>query len=379
MLLSALCATAIPAARAAPDHLKLNAAQIGRLAIRTAAPQPAEHGRLSDLPARTVVPPQQSHVVSAPLAGIVTQVTVAPGQSVRRGDVLFQLSSPALAELRKGASQAQIHLQLAERNARRDQQLLDEGLIAESRHRASQATLAEARVAHAERREALRLAGAAADGSSTVAIRAPIEGIVLELMVSPSARVESAAALARVAAIDPLWLEIQVPLRDAARIAPDAPVTLRDSALTARIVASAGQIAAESQSVVLRAALPNPARTVRPGQFFSVSVPVTAATAGAAAPSAPAANAGAASASGAASPAGRLWQVPAGALARLDEKTVVFVRDADGFRIVPVQVREAGGELTVISADLAVDAAIVVSGATSLKAVASGIGAAPGP
>ena len=337
---------------AASEHVKVTATQITKLAVQTAAPQAAEQAQLNDLPARVVVPPRQLHLISAPLAGVVTQVAVPAGQWVRRGELLFQIASPGVAQLRKDVSQAAIHLQLAERTAKRDQQLLDEGLIAESRYRASQASLAEARVVQTERREAMRLAGVdpRAGADSSVAIRAPIDGIVMELMVSPSARVEASAALAKVAIPDPLWLEIQVPLRDAARVAAGALVALAGSTLTARIVATSSDVAADSQSVIVRAELANSARRLRPGQFFSVSVPMTPLV------------------------SGPLWRLPSAALVRIDEQALVFVRDDSGFRLVPITVHSANGDQSVVSGKITSNDAIVVTGATSLKAIAIQVG-----
>ncbi len=351
-----LIVVTLSAAQAAPAPIKVTAAQISKLGIQLAQPQAAVTGQLSGLSARVVVPPRQMHVLSAPLAGVVTETGVSPGDSVRRGQVVFQLASPAAAELRRSSAQALIQLQLAERNAKRDQQLLDEGLISESRHRLSQSTLAESRVVLAERRESMRLAGVQthAGAQGTVPLRAPIDGIVLELMVSPSARVEASAPLVRIAQADPLWLEIQLPLRDAARAAVGAMIKVPGTDQMARVIGVAGDVSAETQTVNVRALVPNAERRLRPGQFLVIDLPVK-------------------DAGGAA-----LWRLPTAAIVRIDEQAMVFVRDRNGFQLKPVQVRQSDSNFTIVSAEFDAETMIAVSGATSLKAIATGVGSAGG-
>ncbi len=72
------------------------------------------------LPATVVVPPAQERVVAAPLAGLVTELCAAPGDSVAAGQVLAVLKSSELASGQQAAAQAAIQLRLAEQAAQRD-------------------------------------------------------------------------------------------------------------------------------------------------------------------------------------------------------------------------------------------------------------------
>lgn len=374
------------AATSAPQHVEVAERQRLALDITTKPPKPATETRLAALAARVVVPPGQLHQVSAPLAGSLSEVLIATGQTVRRGQVLFRLSSPALAELRRSAAQAGIQREQAERNARRDQQLFDEGLISESRHRASQSALAEARLQSAERREALRLAGAESDAKlqTGLAVRSPIDGIVLELLASPSARVEAAAPLARVARIPPLWLEIEMPVVQAARVPIGArvlrPADPPGTPALAIVQSFAAEVADATQTVRARALVGESGSGLRPGQFLSVDLvfePAGASAAAASGASVPASVGGSAPAAGATVPA--RWRLPAAALARIDDGTFLFVRDRDGFRLVPARLQDSFGEEVIVEAALAADASIAVTGVSSLKAIAAGIGAVGKP
>ena len=85
------------------------------------------------------MPLQQQRVVGAPVAGLLEQVDVLLGQSVRAGQVLALMRSPALVELQRGLVEAEVRAQLADETERRDRALLDEGLIPEARWRSARA------------------------------------------------------------------------------------------------------------------------------------------------------------------------------------------------------------------------------------------------
>lgn len=364
MLAIALTLTA-PAAWTA-DPLVLNADQIARLGIELAPPLPAgEGGSLQRLPARVIVPPRQLHVVGAPVAGLVTQVAVAPGQAVRRNEVLLRIASASVAELRRGLAQAEIQARQAERTAQRDRQLQEEGLIAEARLRASEAARDEARLMLAERQAALRLSGATAGppgAQDEVIVRAPVDGVVMESMVSPSSRIESATPLLKLAAGGTQWLEVELPLRDAPRVSPEAWLTVDGVARRARGLGFAPEVASGSQTVTLRAQVQAVAGApaLRPGQF--VMVDVAGERAGPSAMPPPAAG------------GEPLWRVPVSAIVRIDDRPLVFARTAEGFRAVPVALRATGAAEAVVAGALSAQDRIAVGGASSLKAVAVGVG-----
>mgnify|MGYP002137593477 CR=1 FL=1 len=99
--------------------------------------------------------------VSAPVAGMIEQLAVAPGDNVRRGQVLARLAGPQGLELQRDALQASAQATLQQQNLKRDEQLFAEGLIAESRLQATRAAAAQATAQAGERRQGLALAGLA--------------------------------------------------------------------------------------------------------------------------------------------------------------------------------------------------------------------------
>ena len=357
---AALCAGLLAGspAGAAPD-VRVSVDQARALGIETAAPRAQSGGELHGLPAQVTVPPAQMLVVSAPLAGLIEQVGVALNEPVRRNQRLARLQSPALADMQRGFLQAAAQFDLARGNAQRDEALFKEGIIAESRHRASASQLAEATAALAERRQALKLAGMS-DGaldrlrseralSSQIDVLAPIDGVVVEQPAIAGQRVEAAAPLFTVARLSPLWLEIQVPIGQAARIRERAAVTVPAHQAGGRVI-TIGRSVSANQTIMVRAEISQGAEHLRPGQLVEANL-----------------------SSGAAGPA-RHWGVPAAALVRSGGRTLVFVQVPGGFRAQPVTLISESATDAVVAGELNGSEAIAVRGVAALKAALAGIG-----
>lgn len=350
-------APAAPAA-ASGDALKVSEAQVRALGIETAGLQARPSARLDGLPAQVTVPNHQVRMVSAPLAGLVEQVLVASQQSVRKGQLLARMQSPALAEQQHTYLQAVTRLELERANVERDESLFRAGVLAERALLATRAAYNVASVDLAERIQALRLAGMS-DASveqlragrrvgTAIDLHAPIDGVVIEQLGLVGQRVEAAAPLLRIARLEPLWLEIQVPVARLAAVAAGAAVTVPALEAEGRVIAVGRSVAAGTQTALVRAEVSRGAERLRPGQFVEVSL--------------------------AAQPAGGQWEVPNAAIARVAGRTVVFVRTAAGFRAQPVRVVGEGAESSLVAADLESGAKVAVKGVAALKAAALGIG-----
>jgi len=347
------CLTLGLSACASAAELRLEPAQIRALGITTAAPESQTSSEVIGLAAEVMVPNNQLHVVSTPLPGLVEAVQVAVNEPVRRGQVLARMQSTALAEAQRGYLQALTQQQLAQANLDRDNRLAAEGLIAESRLLSTRAGHVEATALLAERRHALRLAGMddkAIQGlqtgsaiSSSVIVAAPVNGVVIDQMAQAGQRLEAFTPLYRIAQLDPLWLEIQVPLARAAGVREGAAVRVPSAEAAGRIISVGRSVTPESQTVMLRALIGTNAARLRPGQYVEAAVSV---------------------AGGAAAH----WRIPAGALARIGDKPHVFLRTPGGFRALEVAVVNEAPKAMVVSGPLSADARIAVTGVAALKA-----------
>lgn len=341
------------------QDIALDARQIKGLGITTAAPVARSTSEIAGLAAEVMVPNSQLHVVSTPLPGLVESVLVAVNETVKKGQVLARMRSTALAEAQRAYLQAHTQLELARANLDRDNSLAAEGLIAESRLLSTRATHAEATALLAERLQALRLAGLSERDidrlrkgtaiSSSVAIRAPAAGVVIEQLAQAGQRLDAYTPMYRLAQLDPLWLEIQVPLARAAGIAEGAAVRIPAADASGRVISIGRSVTPESQTVMLRALIDRNAGRLRPGQYAQASIAVQA---------------------GAASQ----WQVPPGAIARANDGVFVFVATAGGFRAVPVAIVSETAGAAIVTGALDPARPIAVEGVSALKARLMGLG-----
>jgi len=338
------------------------------------------------LPALVTVPAAQASMVAAPLAGLVDRILVAPNQSVRRGQLLATLQSQGLAEAQRAWLQAAAQRQLALANLQRDQALQAEGIVSEARYQATRSLALEANAAADERRQALRMAGMAeaaidamtsrlpgepaalnaatqpASGASTagsvntaVSIVAASDGVVIEQMVQLGQRVEASAALFRVARLDPLWLEIQLPAARLTGLRPGAVVRVPAAQASGRLISIGRVLNPASQTLLARAEITQGASRLYANQTVEADIAL-----------------GEAVVTGNASAAA--WTVPAAALVRNAERLQVYVRSAAGFRAVSVSLLRDGANEVQLGAALRDQDQVVVRGVAAIKAALAGIG-----
>lgn len=358
-LFGLLMLAATPITHAA-DSVVLTAKQIQTLGIVTAGLTAKSNGEVSGLPAQVVVPGNQLYVMSSPMPGLVEQTLVGVGDSVRKGQVMATLQSPAFAEAQRGYLQASVQAQLAKDNLARDESLFKDGIIAESRYRQSRGAALEANAALAERKQLLRLSGMndsamnkLLDGNLTnsLTLTAPIDGVVLEKTVSAGQRLDAAVPMFKVAKLTPLALEIQAPVAMTRDLKVGANIEIPAFDASGRLTAIGRGLTGSNQSVLLRGTITKGTENLRPNQFVEASIATGI------------------------SNSGKQWEIPNSAIARVDGKSMVFVTTPQGFHAQTVSIKNAGAQNSVISADLKGDEQIAVIGVSSLKSSLLGIGA----
>jgi RND family efflux transporter MFP subunit len=341
------------------EEIVLNAAQIQTLGIVSAPLPTMQHGELAGMPAQVVIPGNQLFTVSTPLPAMLEQTLVGVGDPVRKGQKLATLQSPALAEAQRGLLQSSTQAQLAKENLARDEQLWKDGIISESRLRATQSQYREANAALAERKQLLRLSGMSdadvarlqSDNmlSSQLAVTSPINGVVLEKSANAGQRLDAAVPLFTVAQLEPLALEIQVPLASTSGLKIGANVTVPAYNAKGRLTAIGRSLSGGNQTILLRALIKDGAANLRPGQFVEATIGTVGDTPD-------------------------QWSIPNGALARIGSKVVVFIESAKGYRSEEVTVLHEGATDSVVTGKLKGVEKIAVRGVSALKASLMGIG-----
>ncbi|MFA4968975.1 MAG: efflux RND transporter periplasmic adaptor subunit [Sulfuritalea sp.] len=343
-------------ALAADEPVRLTPEQATRSGIVSAALADMKAGAGIRLPAQVVVPPAQIEVIAAPLPAMVAALGAAYGETVKKGQWLVRLQGAQVLELQRDFANAQAQANLAGESLRRDESLYADGIIAQGRLSATRAVAQQAALLLAERRQALRLAGAAEPGTGSAAlsgkteVRAPFDGVVLEASVQPGSRVDSMTPLFKLGRLAPLWLEIQAAPAQAGGIRRGDAVSIPGCTQAGRVVLVAPQLQAASQSLLIRAELPKPDGCIRPFQYVQAEI------------------------ASARQLADKTWRVPSSALVRHQGEVWVFLEAPGGFRPVAVKVLDETPDTTLVAADLAAESRLAVKGVSTLKAKWLGLG-----
>ncbi|MFA6972449.1 MAG: efflux RND transporter periplasmic adaptor subunit [Gallionella sp.] len=343
----------------ADENIAVSAKQVQALGITTIALPNKQSGDVSGLPAQVVIPGNQMYIISTPLTAMIEQTLVGVGDSVKRGQPIASLQSPALAEVQRGFLQASVQNQLARENLARDESLYKDGIISETRYRTTRSLSLEAQAAFSERKQMLRLSGMSDSAiaqlqsgnnlSSLLTITSPIDGVVLEKTASAGQRLDAAVPIFKIAKLSPLALEIQAPLAVTRDLKIGAAISAPAYAASGKLTAIGRSLTGTNQTVLLRGIILLGAENLRPGQFVEASISTTA-------------NAGA------------QWNIPNSAISRIAGRTVVFVQTSQGFRAQTIQVLNEGAQNSVISGAFKGVEKIAVHGVSALKSSMMGIG-----
>jgi cobalt-zinc-cadmium efflux system membrane fusion protein len=363
----------------------LTAAQVRHGRIRwepVAASSAAEHASALATPAATVpgqVAPDEDRTarLGAPARGRVLSVRVSPGDHVRTGQVLVTLESPdadaAKSDLSKAAANVtakQAQAKYASSARDRAERLLTlkaiprqeyERAIAEHELAQSELTQAEAEL---RRSRMTAMALSASDGpEGGIALKAPLDGVMLERLAVPGTVVEAGTPLVVITDPSALWLVVDAPetllgwLRVGTTVRFTVPAYPADT-FRARITTVGAGLDPAKHTLPLRAAVANPSGRLKSAMLATVEIPLSGGTGGRSATET----------SG--------WLViPADAVQLFRGATTVFVAMPDGkggahlmARTVGVGGRSAGrvtitsgitsGELIVVEGAFAVKSAI---------------------
>lgn len=288
-LASVLACVAVSAGAAAPaEGLNLTAQQVAALGVTSVPLSQSAQGGLT-VPAQLRLPAQQQQVLAAPVSGLVTAIQADTGAQVRQGQWLVRLRSTQAQALRRDALQAGSQQELAERSLQRDEQLMSEGLIAQSRLDQSRTQARVARLTAQQQQQAVgqALGSAQVSPNGEITLVAPMSGQVAELMVSVGQRVEEAAPLLKLANLQELSVELQVPVQQAQGLQAGQTVQVllagRSAApgsgeLVATVVSIAPLLDERTQSVTVRARLRQTASgSLRPGQWVQARLQTSSA------------------------------------------------------------------------------------------------------
>lgn len=291
--------------------------------------------------------------------GIVRDIAVVPGQKVAAGDVLGTVHSPEFAETKSRFLAAAASKKLAGLQVSRERQLADKRISAVAELETAEAAAEVADVDLAAARQRLLNLGLsdneiellASDGrpTSLLTLKAPFAGTIVERDVAVGERIEPGDAIFVLADLSTMWLELSIPARDAAGLAPGMEVSaifadLPDTIITGKLVWVASAIDEKTRRIHARALVTAPPTALRKGLYGEARIHLGAASSSLA--------------------------VPTGAIQNIDGVPFVFVRVEPAlYAATRVELTPGGGseQLTAIRSGLAPGDQIVSQGSYILR------------
>lgn len=249
----------------------------------------------------------RSSVVLAPFSGRITKLYAKVGDTVKRGDPLFELDSSEVVQAQtdliaavQGVGKVNSSLALARRALDRHANLLAASATsqrefdaAKNDYAAAEADVKTADGALRAARNRLRVMTGWADDeiariereravSPTISVNAPLDGTIVSRKIGPGQYVRSdlAEPLFSIADLSTMWLKAAVPENDIPLIKVGQLIEVKVAALGDRVFrASVSHIGAASdpttRRVIVRAELPNPDRGLRAEMFATFRIRIS--------------------------------------------------------------------------------------------------------
>jgi membrane fusion protein, heavy metal efflux system len=242
-------------------------------------------------PVGCLIEPERVAEVGSPVVGVIDSVRVDRGDSVSAGQPLAVLRTDVeranlgvaetRARLEADVGAANANLMLARQRLERTQQLHVVNFV--SRQALEQANaeheVAAQRLAQAKEQSQVlaRELGVVQAQLSLRTVRSPFNGVVVERFMNPGERVEEKPLL-RIAMIDPLRIELMLPVAHYGVIAPGSSLTIQPELpnaqpVSARVTRVDKVVDAASNTFRVRLSLPNPGHKLPAGLRCRVDLP----------------------------------------------------------------------------------------------------------
>jgi membrane fusion protein (multidrug efflux system) len=206
----------------------------------------------------------QGAIVSAELAGVVSDVAFENGGTAKKGDLLVQLDA--------SAEEAQLH------SAEADLELARADLE-RSRDLAKRKVISKAEIDAAESKFKQK-SGAVDQMRSMIAkktVRAPFDGQLGIRQVNVGQTIEAGQPVVPLTSLDPVFADFALPQQDLGKLSTGLEVHVTTDALSGhvfdgKVTAVNSMVDPNTRNVTLQATLENPEHLLKPGMFAKVEI-----------------------------------------------------------------------------------------------------------
>ncbi|HRI49136.1 MAG TPA: efflux RND transporter periplasmic adaptor subunit [Pseudomonadota bacterium] len=218
--------------------------------------------------------------VASPIDGRVTALLVRPGDRVKVGQALVELSSQVVGQLQADALKAQQDLGLAQKAIERGRKLMVDGAISAKELAQLEADVRKATSDAARTAAQLRSLGvSASEPAVSVALRARVDGVVVErsALVGQEVRADSTEPLLTISELGTVWVLADAYEQDLGLVQVGATVSVRVPAypgetFAGKVVHVHDAVDPDTRTVKVRCVLPNPGGRLKPEMFAKVEL-----------------------------------------------------------------------------------------------------------
>jgi cobalt-zinc-cadmium efflux system membrane fusion protein len=341
------------------EELKIPASQLDNLGVEFSKPQTALLADHFQAPARVRIPPTNDYAVVPILSGTITKLGVSSGDAVSKGQPIAWVASPDFLELQGEYIDAFHQLQIKTTRYANDATLNEEGIVSSRRLAESKHELDDHRVSEQRLRHSLKLAGFREKEINVLretfllqpemALRSPVNGIVLEEFSTAGQQVDPSQAVYRISDLGELWLEINTPFAKSLDIIPGGIIHVKQgqSKISATITNIGQYVDENSQTVIVRAVVEKDSG-LAPGQFVTATFTK--------------------------SQSDEYLLLPTGSVVRKDALAYVFVQTPEGVEAREIEVvRQAQGRI-IVGSGISANDTVAIRGTAALKARWLGMG-----
>ena len=332
--------------------VKVSNEEAVHLGIHVALPETVGNIPLAEAPGRIVLPPAKEFAVTAFQAGIITHVDVPLGVKVTKGQVLAEINSVTLLESERALVESNATYGVADSRLKRDNMLLEEGVISKLRWQETHSDFERAQAALRAAEQTLIASGVTPQEVGTLKsgrqisgnyrLSAPADGVVLERMAVVGQKVDALSPLFRIGLLDEIWLEVDVPQERLKEIRVNDLFEVEQPKAMARIIEISQNVDPKSQSALVRSVVQQGMETLRPGMQVNVQMMHRSTD--------------------------HVFKVPVAAVFSFEGKSYVFVKKREGFEVREVSIAGEETYSTVLHEGLEEGDQVVVQGVAALKA-----------
>ncbi|MNF28148.1 Cobalt-zinc-cadmium resistance protein CzcB [compost metagenome] len=328
-------------------HLALSDEQIKAAGIELAETRSQAIGLALPFPGEVRFDEDRTAHVVPRATGVVEQVLVNLGQSVKKGQLLAVIASQQVSEQRSEQAAAQRRVELARTTYERERQLWQDRISAEQDVLLARQALQEAEIALNNARQKISaLSGSTtAQGGNRYELRAPFDGVVVEKHLTLGEVVNDTTNVLTLSDLSRVWVTFGVSPKDLNRVLVGKSVTVNAPELKAEVTGTVSYVGSllgeQTRTATVRVTLENPQGAWRPGLFVNVRVSTDTRQARVA--------------------------VPEAAIQTVEDKPTVFVRTEDGFQAQPVVLGSRAAGQVEITQGLEAGVLVATTGSFVLK------------